>query len=69
MPLLECSSIHIHQGLVVCLMGTNCQSFPLFDNTDGAAVDQVQQQHLLSLSYIDLHWVNICFQVIISIFC
>ena len=53
-------------------MGTNGQLFPLTDYTDGAAVDQVQQQHLLSvlsLSYIDLHWVNICFQVlIISIF-
>ena len=29
-----------------CLMGTNGQLFPLTDNTDGAAVDQVQQQHL-----------------------
>ena len=29
------------------LMGTNGQLFPLTDNTDGAAVDQVQQQHLL----------------------
>jgi hypothetical protein len=27
-------------------MGTNGQLFPLTDNTDGAAVDQVQQQHL-----------------------
>ena len=26
-------------------MGTNGQLFPLTDNTDGAAVDQVQQQH------------------------
>ena len=39
------------------------QLFLLTDNTDGAAVDQVQQQHILSLSYIDLHWVNICLQV------
>jgi hypothetical protein len=50
-------------------MGKNGQLFPLTDNTDGAAVDQVQQQYLLSLSYIDLHWINICLQVIISIFC
>ena len=28
-------------------MGTNGQLFPLTDNTDGAAVDQVQQQHLI----------------------
>ena len=28
------------------LMGTNDQLFPLTDNTDGAAVDQFQQQHL-----------------------
>jgi hypothetical protein len=28
------------------LMGTNGQLFPLTDNTDGDAVDQVQQQHL-----------------------
>jgi hypothetical protein len=27
-------------------MGTNGQLFPLTDNTDGAAVEQVQQQHL-----------------------
>jgi hypothetical protein len=27
-------------------LGTNGQLFPLTDNTDGAAVDQVQQQHL-----------------------
>ena len=27
-------------------MGTNGQLFPLTDNTDVAAVDQVQQQHL-----------------------
>ena len=27
-------------------MRTNGQLFPLTDNTDGAAVDQVQQQHL-----------------------
>ena len=50
-------------------MGKNSQLFPLTDNTDGAAADQVQQQYLLSLSYIDLHWINICLQVIISIFC
>ena len=50
-------------------MGKNGQLFPLTDNTDGAAVDQVQQQYLLSLNYIDLHWINICLQVIISIFC
>ena len=50
-------------------MGTNGQLFPQTDNTDGTAVDQVQQQHLLSLSSIDLHWINICLQVIISIFC
>ena len=30
----------------IYLMGTNGQLFPLTDNTDGAAVDQVQQQHL-----------------------
>ena len=32
----------------IYLMGTNGQLFPLHvtDNTDGAAVDQVQQQHL-----------------------
>jgi hypothetical protein len=28
------------------IMGTNGQLFPLTDNTDGAAVDQVQQHHL-----------------------
>ena len=27
-------------------MGTNGKLFPLTDNTDGTAVDQVQQQHL-----------------------
>ena len=27
-------------------MGTNGQLFTLTDNTDGAAVDQFQQQHL-----------------------
>ena len=27
-------------------MGTNGQLFPLADNTDGAAVEQVQQQHI-----------------------
>ena len=31
-------------------MGTNGQLFPLTDNTDGAAVDQVQQQHLFTHS-------------------
>ena len=30
----------------VISMETNGQLFPLTDNTDGAAVDQVQQQHL-----------------------
>jgi hypothetical protein len=30
-------------------MWTNGQLFPLTDNTDGAAVDQVQQQHLYLL--------------------
>ena len=50
-------------------METIGQLFPLTDNTHGAAVDQIQQQHLLFLSYIDLHWVNICLPVInISIF-
>ena len=34
-------------------MGTNGQLFPLTHNTDGAAVDQVPQHHLLSLSDID----------------
>jgi hypothetical protein len=29
------------------IMGSNAQLFPLTDNTDGAAVDQFQQQHLL----------------------
>jgi hypothetical protein len=33
-------------------MGENGQLFPLTDNTDGTAVDQVQQQYLLSLNYI-----------------
>jgi hypothetical protein len=33
-------------------MGTNGQLFPLTDNTDGAAVDQVQQQHLKQCYYI-----------------
>jgi hypothetical protein len=32
-------------------MGTNGQLFPLTDNTDGAAVDQVQQQHLFISGY------------------
>jgi hypothetical protein len=27
-------------------MGKICQLFPLTDNTNGAAVEQVQQQHL-----------------------
>ena len=45
-------------------MGTNGQLFPLTDNTDGAAVDQVQKQHL----FISKLRVNICLQVIISIF-
>jgi hypothetical protein len=30
-------------------MGQIGQLFPLTDNTDGTVVDQVQQQHLLSL--------------------
>jgi hypothetical protein len=38
-------------------MGTNGQLFPLTDNTDGVAVDQVQQQHLFISK---LYWVNIC---------
>jgi hypothetical protein len=33
------------------VMGTNGQLFPLTDNTDGAAVDQVQQQHLFISGY------------------
>jgi hypothetical protein len=32
-------------------MGTNGQLFPLTDNTDGAAVDQVQQQLLYSIFF------------------
>jgi hypothetical protein len=31
--------------LIGDLMGTIVQLFPLTDNTDGAAVEQVQQQH------------------------
>jgi hypothetical protein len=31
--------------LIGDLMGTIGQLFPLADNTDGAAVEQVQQQH------------------------
>ena len=45
-------------------MGTIGQLFPLTDNTGGAVVYQVQQQHL----FISKLRVNICLQVIISIF-
>jgi hypothetical protein len=41
----KCIFLKLHNYKTV-RMGTNGQLFPLTDNTDGAAVDQVQQQHL-----------------------
>jgi hypothetical protein len=38
--------IRLNEYKKEALMGTNDQLFPLTDNINGAAVDQVQQQHL-----------------------
>jgi hypothetical protein len=40
-------------------MGTNGQLFPLTDNIDDAVVDQVQQQHLLTSTFLKLNIYNI----------
>jgi len=43
---LSSSEFIILLTFLLLVMGTNGQLFPLTDNTDGAAIDQVQQQHL-----------------------